>query len=197
MTDTTNDAVVNITGEQVLLGPLRRVLLPLYHRWLNDFAMERTLGDTPLPLTRAQVEAQYDHDWFRQDQIRFLIYERAGMRPIGQALLHSIDHRSRTATFVIFIGEPDGRGKGHGTEATRLMLDYAFTALGLHSVMLGVYEFNLAGRRAYEKAGFREIGRRRQCFLMGGRLWDEIYMDCLASDFASSVLSRVFAPDQP
>ena len=50
------------------------------------------------------------------------------------------------------------------------MLDYAFTALGLHSVMLIVDEFNLAGRRAYEKAGFREFGRRRQCHWIGGRL---------------------------
>ena len=44
----------------------------------------------------------------------------------------------------------------YGTEATRLVLDYAFTALGLHSVMLTCYEFNLAGRRAYEKVGFHD-----------------------------------------
>lgn len=54
----------------------------------------------------------------------------------------------------------------------------------------------MAGRRAYEKAGFREIGRRRQCVWMGGELWDEIYMDCLATEFTSPVLSRVFVPEQ-
>ena len=42
------------------------------------------------------------------------------------------------------------------------MLDYAFAALGLHSLMLTVSEFNLTGRRAYKKAGFKEFGRRRQ-----------------------------------
>ena len=89
---------------------------------------------------------------------------------------------------------------GYGTEATRLTLDYAFTALGLHSVLLKVYAFNLAGLRTYQKAGFREIGRRREAHHMGGRLWDVILMDCLATDFAragSSVLSAVFAPDPP
>jgi hypothetical protein len=50
--------------------------------------------------------------------------------------------------------------------------------------MLVVYKFNLSGRRAYEKAGFRECGRRRQAHLMGGRWWDVIYMQCLASEFA-------------
>ncbi len=78
-----------------------------------------------------------------------------------------------------------------------MLLDYAFTALGLHSVMLKVYEFNLAGRRIYEKAGFQECGRRRQSHRMGSRYWDEIYMDCLASEFVSPVLAKVLAPDTP
>ena len=33
--------------------------------------------------------------------------------------------------------------------------------------------------------------------MLGGRLWDEIYMECLATEFSSPVLSRVFVPDQP
>ncbi len=197
MTDAAGQPIINIVGEQVMLGPLRRDLLPLYQGWLNDYALQRTLGDLPAPLMHEQIEAQYDRDWFPENQVRFLIYKRAGMRPIGMTLFHSIDHRNRTADFVIFIGDSRSRGRGYGTEATQLMLDYAFTALGLHSVLLTVYEFNLAGRRAYEKAGFREIGRRRQCFWMGGTLWDEIYMDCLATDFTSPVLGRVFVPNQP
>ena len=44
---------------------------------------------------------------------------------------------------------------------------------------------NRVGIRAYEKAGFNELGRRRQCRWMGGKLWDEIYMDCLSTEFES------------
>ena len=50
--------------------------------------------------------------------------------------MKAIDRRNRTATFVIFIGETKARGQGYGTETTRLVLDYAFTALGLHNVDL-------------------------------------------------------------
>ena len=32
---------------------------------------------------------------------------------------------------------------------------------------------------------------------MGGRLWDESSMDCLAPEFESPVLGRNFAPDTP
>ncbi len=76
------------------------------------------------------------------------------------------------------------------------MLDYAFIARGLHSVMLVVYVFNLAGRRAYEKAGFQEFVRRQQCRMMGGRLWEQIYMDCIATEFESPLLGRIFAADE-
>ncbi|GIW04684.1 MAG: hypothetical protein KatS3mg059_1304 [Thermomicrobiales bacterium] len=93
------------------------------------------------------------------------------------------------------IGEADARGKGYGTETARLMLEYAFTALGLHNVMLQVYAYNRAAHRAYQKAGFREFGRRREAVWMGGRLWDVIYMDCLATEFDSLMLGRVLAPD--
>lgn len=77
------------------------------------------------------------------------------------------------------------------------MLDYAFTALGLHSAMLTVYATNLAGLHAYTKAGFRESGRRRESHWQGGRLWDTVYLDCLASEFVRPALGRAFSPDAP
>jgi RimJ/RimL family protein N-acetyltransferase len=77
------------------------------------------------------------------------------------------------------------------------MLDYGFTALGLHNINLWYYEFNIAGRRAYERAGFREYGRRAESHFMGGRLWDTVYMECLASSFSGGPLGEVFAPDTP
>jgi len=52
--------------------------------------------------------------------------------------------------YGIEIGESDARSRGVGTETTRLMLDFAFTALGLHNVMLTISELNPGGPRAYE-----------------------------------------------
>jgi diamine N-acetyltransferase len=195
--ETTQVPVVNIVGDLVGLGPLRRDLLPTYQRWINDFGTLRTLGAIPpRPTTIEQEEVWYDGHK-TADEVHFTIYDRTTSRPIGTAALRGIDHRNRTATFGIFIGQRDSRGKGYGTEATRLTLDYAFTALGLHSVMLTVAEYNLVGRRAYERAGFREFGRRRQCRWLGGRLWDDVYMDCLATEFTSPVLAHVVVPDPP
>lgn len=191
--------LVNIVGENVALGPMRRDLIPTYVRWYNNLQMLRSLGDIPQPLTPAQKERWYENaNKDSGSNITFTIYERASTRPIGIVGLYGVDFRNLTAEFAITIAEPDARGRGCGTEATRLMLDYSFTALGLHNVMLRVFAFNHAGIRTYTKAGFREFGRRRECYLMGSTAWDVIYMECWASEWGpSSLLAEVFKPDEP
>jgi len=191
--------VIMVEGESISLGPIRRDLVPLYHRWFNDLATLRTLVDLlPMPLTFEQEERWFvEQERPVEDRAIFTIYERPSLRPIGNTGLRAVDLRNGTAEFGIAIGAVDARGRGHGTEATRLILDYAFTALGLRNVMLRVAGFNLAGRHAYERAGFHEIGRRRKCAWMAGKLWDVIYMDAIAPEFESPVLSRILVPDQP
>ncbi len=186
--------VVNIEGEWVALGPRTREHLPLFARWRNDFAVARTF-DTPRAHTIESLAAAYDAG--KGHEYGFTVYERATWRPIGWTYLRDVDWRGRTAGFGIVIGEADARGRGYGTEATRLMLDYAFTALGLHSVMLTTDSYNLAGQAAYRKAGFKEFGRRRECALLNGTYYDWVYMDCLAREFTSPVLGKVFVPDEP
>lgn len=187
--------IINIEGELVALGPIRRELVPLYQRWINDFATAKNLGMPPGPMTVDAETAWYERA-ATADGAMFTVYEKASWQPIGNTDLRQIDYRNRSATFGILIGEESARGKGYGTEVVRLMLDYGFSALGLHNVMLTVFEFNVAGRRVYEKAGFKEIGRRRQCRWLAGEPWDEIYMDCLATEFTSPVLGRLLAPDR-
>lgn len=174
---------ITAEGERVALGPLRRDLAPTYQRWHNDVATARTYA-LPLPTTLEQEELLVAEMTADQRSVFFTIHERASREPVGMAYLTDIDHRNRRAEFGILIGEPGQRGKGYGSEATALVLGFAFSALGLHNVMLTVYAYNLAGRRAYEKAGFREFARLREHHWMGGRWWDEVWMECLATEFA-------------
>ncbi len=76
------------------------------------------------------------------------------------------------------------------------MIDYAFTVLGLHNVLLTVFSFNERGIRAYRRAGFKEIGRRREARRLAGCAYDVVYMDCLASEFESPVLRRLISPER-
>ncbi len=67
--------------------------------------------------------------------------------------------------------------------------------LDLHSVSLTVAGFNIAGQKAYARAGFRECGRQRERLRFAGRWWDQVTMDCLAQEFDSPVLAKTVTPD--
>jgi RimJ/RimL family protein N-acetyltransferase len=88
-----------------------------------------------------------------------------------------------TAEIGITLGEVGERGQGAGTEAVRLLLDYAFQHLNVWNVWLDTAAYNAGAIRAYEKAGFREVGRRRGARLVAGVRHDIVLMDCTRDDF--------------
>ena len=185
--------IINIIGEKVALGPMSREHLPLYYRWRNDLEVMRFDARQP-PSALEQEQERYDRAVKTSNASDFAIYEKSSLRPIGLAGLYNISNRNRNAEFGIMIGEKDRWGKGYGTEVTKLMLDYGFTCLGLHNIFLWVNDANERGIRAYRRAGFRMAGRLRQCSRLGGRAYDEILMDCLATEFKSGAL-RHLLPD--
>jgi RimJ/RimL family protein N-acetyltransferase len=186
--------VVTIFGERVALGPLRPELYPLHTRWVNDTEVGWNVFGLPQTRTLQQESEWLDAELQDPHSLYFLIYAQDRWRPIGVTSLTAIDFRRGTATFRMLIGDPADRGKGLGSEVARLMLEHAFNVLGLHNVMLTVFGFNTAGQRAYASAGFRELGRRRECVPRDGRLWDEIYMECLSTEFTSPAMTDVNSP---
>lgn len=178
--------VVTIVGERTALGPLRPELYPLHTRWVNDTEVGWNVFGLPQTRTLQQESEWLDAELQDPHSLYFLIYAQDRWRPIGVTSLTAIDFRRGTATFRILIGDPADRGNGFGTEVARLMLEHAFNVLSLHNIMLTVFGFNLAGQRAYAKAGFREIGRRRECVPRDGQLWDEVFMECLSTEFTST-----------
>ncbi|HEY3062088.1 MAG TPA: GNAT family protein [Chloroflexota bacterium] len=184
------DVVLTVVGERVALGPIRRDQLPLYYRWNNDLDVLRTTSSVRATTLEA-FERLFDASIGADDQLHFTIYERESVRPVGGVNLQHINHRDRNAQFAIAIGEKDCWGKGYGTEATRLMLDYAFNALGLHTVLLWVLAYNTAGMRAYQRAGFVEAGRWHEAHRLGQVVHDVVFMECRATAFESPVLAAV------
>ena len=180
-----------IEGERAALGPMRRDLAAAYATWINRVEVKAGLAN--LGILDAVTEAAWIDETAKANAqlepaaANFTIYDRGDGAPVGTCALTDIEHRHRRADFGIVLGER--RGQGLGTEATRLALDWAFNVLSLHNVRLEVYPWNAGAIRAYERAGFKVIGRRREAIFRHGRVWDEIYMDALASEFTGSVLA--------
>lgn len=180
--------VISISGERVALGPLRRDLVPLYHAWICNLETTQFLSEAGSAPTLDEEFAWFDSQIRESNAQVFTEYTLPDFTPIGIVNLHQINHKHRKANMGIMIGEPQMRGRGLGTETVELILDFGFNALDLNSIWLTTYEFNIAGQKAYKRAGFQEVGRRRQCRFHAGRYWDETHMDILASEFTKSRL---------
>jgi diamine N-acetyltransferase len=179
-----------VVGERVALGPLRRELADAYARWMNQLEVRRGLNQMGIATPQSQekwVEENIERGAKREPEaVEFTVYDCADSTPVGTAGLFQIAHAQGTAEFGIAIGER--RGQGLGTEATRLVLDFAFHVLQLRNVLLETLEWNVAGLSAYERAGFRRVGVRRGAVMSRGRRTDLVIMDAVPEDFGASVL---------
>jgi RimJ/RimL family protein N-acetyltransferase len=153
-------------------------------RWNNNVEYQRlgNLGPAFLPSAR-QVEEWYEKHL--EEQVTFFIHTLADDRVIG-GLEFSLPDAACNSWIGIGIGEREDWGKGYGTEAMRLALDFAFREMNLNRVSLSVYEFNPRAVRSYEKAGFQHEGRQCQAILHGARRWDMLYMGILRSEWENA-----------
>jgi RimJ/RimL family protein N-acetyltransferase len=101
---------------------------------------------------------------------------------IGNVEVTIINQISRRGMIGIVIFNPIFWGKGLGTEALELIINFAFNTINLNSLELEVFETNMRARSCYEKVGFKEIGRRRKAHFSEGQLIDMILLDLLKSD---------------
>ena len=179
-----------VVGEKAALGPLRRDLAPVYARWMNGLEVRRGLDYLGVATVESQekwVEENIERGAeYNPKGVEFTVYDRSDSAPVGTAGLFGISHAHGFADFAIYLGAR--RGQGIGTEATRLVLDFAFHVLQLRNVQLETLEWNVAGLTAYERAGFRRIGVRRRARVSRGRPTDLVIMDAIPEDFGASVL---------
>lgn len=172
-----------IYGDGIRMRAIERADVPNFVRWLNDPETRQFLLLFK-PLSTMDEERWVERLADRDDYIfafEALIEDR--WVPLGNVGLHDIDWKNSNATFGIFLGEKQFWGQGYGTRATRLMLQFAFDTLNLHRVELEVFAFNPRAMRAYEKAGFRLEGTRRESFFQDGKYWDAYRMAILRDEF--------------
>jgi diamine N-acetyltransferase len=176
-----------VVGENVALGPLRRDLAAVYARWMNQPEVRSGLNEMGVATAETQekwVAANIEKSAEGEPRtVEFTIYDRSDSRPVGTVGLLKINHAQGNAELGIVVGER--RGQGLGTEATRLALDYAFNVLHLRNVLLETLEWNVAGLKAYERAGFRRVGVRRGAVISRGRRTDLVIMDAIPEDFGA------------
>lgn len=158
---------LRIKGSQIYLRPITIEDTENVVRWRNDPKVVQNF------IFRENISKEDHINWFHNkvetgQVIQFIICDLQTDKPLGSIYLQNFEDKNRKAEWGIFLGEKEAYGKGVGTQAAKLLLEYAFSTLKMHKVVSRVLAYNQASIRMNEKAGYvKEAYLKNELFLDG------------------------------
>jgi [ribosomal protein S5]-alanine N-acetyltransferase len=150
------DTVPTLFGDRLYLRELTEDDVPAWFERASDPESAVLAGD-PIPesIDMGVHWLQRHRERFRQQAaIRWAIVPNGSTDSVGTIGLTITSNEQRSAELGIVIGRA-AWGKGIGTSAAHLVIEYAFSTLGLAEIQAEVLRRNLASRRLLEKVGFQ------------------------------------------
>jgi RimJ/RimL family protein N-acetyltransferase len=156
--------------------------------WTHDLEWLRALSAAPArPLAPGQVKKMFEAiEKQQRQQVYFVVRTREADGPgrlIGFAQLEWINWLHGTARLKLGIGAAADRCQGYGSEALRLVLNYAFGELALHHVAAVTYEYSPRAARWLERHGFQLEVRQRRAVERDLRRWDTLFYGLLRTEW--------------
>ncbi|GIP51359.1 GNAT family N-acetyltransferase [Paenibacillus vini] len=171
-----------LEGEQVYLRPIGAEDAEWYFHNLYDPETRRLTG-TQRHFTKEGISAYIERKIQDDSSVLLLIALCENDELIGDIALQDIDPYNRNCNIRIAISSLAQTGKGYGTEALNLMLDYGFGILNMHRIELNVFDYNPRALHVYEKLGFKREGVQREALYYNHEYHDSITMGLLEDEF--------------
>lgn len=171
-----------MNSERISLRPIKEEDTDMVLKWRNSLNVKSNF------LYSEEITKNMHMDWI-ENKIKkglvdqFIIYTNHEKKDIGSIYLRDIDHKAKSAEYGIFIGENEFLNKGYGTEASKLILEYAFRSLNLNKVKLRVLSDNIVAIKSYLKLGFKIEGIFKDEVMKNNELKDIIFMAILRRDY--------------
>jgi diamine N-acetyltransferase len=163
--------------EHVSLRALEPEDLEVLYRWENDTSIWHLSG-TLVPYSRFVLKhylINAGKDIYENKQLRLIIEERRGQRPVGAIDLFDFDPYHRRAGTGILIAEKSDRKKGFARESLELLMNYTFGVLKLHQLWCNIAGGNTESMNLFRAAGFTLIGEKRE-WLFNGKGFESEWM---------------------
>jgi RimJ/RimL family protein N-acetyltransferase len=170
-----------------LCGESPEVLAKAFIQWDRDTEQHRLADGDPAQLwSEKKIKEFIEKDRDKSQAFRFAIRALAEDKLIGGIGLWVNSWTHADTWLGISIGERDYWGKGYGSEAVALAVQYAFIELNLRRVTLGLHAYNPRALKAYEKVGFKMEGRVRGEGQRDGVRFDCFYMGILRDEWLAA-----------
>ena len=165
-------------GEKVCLRAYREEDIPKATSFVNDEELKKLLvTNVPFPMTLWEEE-----EWVKSQKssqngsYNFAIEDIETKKYIGGCGIQEVNWLSRVATVGIMIGDKEYWGKGYGTDAMKVLMDFIFNKMNIRKIRLSTFSFNMRARKSYEKCGFEVEGILKDEIFKDGKYYDEIIM---------------------
>ena len=152
-----------VEGELIRLRAVEPADIEAMFRWENDPSVWRVSGTTA-PFSRHQLERfieEQQFDIFQTRQQRLIIARRSDGEAVGAFDLFEFDPLNSRAGIGMLIHPAGERGKGYAGDALETACRYAREVLRLHQLWGQVAADNAASCKMLLRAGFCEMGLRR------------------------------------
>lgn len=168
-------------GTKVVLRPIVASDVEAMWRSLDDPEGARLTG-THQTFTRQAIAEWAATRESQPDRLDLAITDAATGEWAGELALNDWDADNHSCNVRIAIDAPF-RDRGFGTEAMRLIIDYAFETLPIHRLELSVFAFNDRAVAVYTKLGFVREGVERDVLFWDGEYHDSVIMSILRPDW--------------
>jgi RimJ/RimL family protein N-acetyltransferase len=148
--------------------------------FINDTEIILNLDDdAPMPQSYETQKAWFEE--MRKEKKKygdfFWAIDTKDGKFIGGCGVNHMDRKNRVARVGIFIGDREYLGKGYGTDAMKVLLEFLFEEYNANKVKLSVFDYNKRAIRSYEKCGFQTEAIQREAVFRYGKYQD---MRCMA-----------------
>jgi RimJ/RimL family protein N-acetyltransferase len=175
---------LSFSGKKIRLRPYDRADIDAILELINDESIKQYLmPGVALMFNRKDEENFIDsQSALSPERHSFAIERISDGAYLGGCGFVGIDWKSRHGKVGIFLGERF-TGKGYGSEAMELLINFGFWEMNLNKIKLEVYSFNPRAIRVYEKLGFETEGVFKQELFRHGSYHDVISMALFRRDW--------------
>ena len=141
-----------IHGEKIVLEPYT---IEKCHNFYKDYIPDPAMTYDSYTYDEEEINRYYQNKVLDTSRIFFAICHND--KTIGEIQIKRIDREKLCGTLSIVLANDTFKGKGYGTEAQRLLINYVINTLGFKTIYVDAVHRNHRSKYILNKLGFEHL----------------------------------------